>query len=148
MSAHKIDLSWRRETPDFKYETYDRTHNITFEGGVKIKTSSAPIYQGNAELPNPEELLIAAVSSCFMLTFLAIAAKAGFVIDQFHDHAIGTLDKNSTGKIAITQIELNPKIDFGGEKKPDDATLQQMLKKSHAYCFITNSVTAEVKIKL
>ncbi len=146
MSEHRIDLSWQRNTSDFTYETYDRTHTVTFEGGSKIQTSSAATYLGNAALPNPEELLIAAVSSCFMLTFLAIAAKSKFIIDQYQDQATGILDKNPEGKLAITHIELNPKINFGGNKKPDDKTLQQMLQKSHAHCFITNSVKAEVKI--
>lgn len=146
MTKHNIDLAWQRKTPDFKYETYDRTHSITFEGGAKIQASSAPAYLGNADLANPEELLVAAVSSCFMLTFLAIAAKGGFIVDQYQDHATGLLDKNPEGKLAITQIELKPKIDFSGDKKPDAGTLQQMLQKSHAYCFITNSIKAEVKV--
>ncbi len=147
MTQHNIDLSWQRKTPDFKYETYDRTYTITFEGGEKIQASSAPAYLGNAGLTNPEELLVAAVSGCFMLTFLAIAAKGGFIVDQYQDHATGVLDKNADGKLAIIEIELKPKINFSGDKKPDAATLQQMLKKSHEYCFITNSVKAEVKIK-
>ena len=75
MSEHRISLAWKRQTPDFAYDTYDRTHTVMFEGGQTIQASAAAAYLGKADYANPEELLAASLSSCHMLTFLAIAAK-------------------------------------------------------------------------
>src|SRR5579871_626379 len=117
MSEHKVYLSWERKTPDFKYETYDRTHTIKFEGGTTVQGSATPAYLGNAKLANPEEMLIAAVTSCMFLTFLAIAAKMGFIVESYDDEPVGILDKNDKGKFYISEITLRPKIVFGDNKK-------------------------------
>jgi organic hydroperoxide reductase OsmC/OhrA len=62
MAEHKVAIEWHRDTPDFVYETYDRTYIITYSGGNKIQASNPLEYFGNAEFPNPEELLISALS--------------------------------------------------------------------------------------
>ena len=68
MSEHKIGLEWKRESERFTYDTYNRDHAVIFEGGARIPLSAAPAYRGNAALVNPEEALVAALSSCHMLT--------------------------------------------------------------------------------
>ncbi|TKS63481.1 MAG: osmotically inducible protein OsmC [Nitrospira sp.] len=104
MSEHKISLEWKRGTEDFSYESYTRDHVLVFEGGVRVPASAAPAYRGNPAHVNPEEGLVAALSSCHMLTFLAVAAKKQFVVDQYSDHAVGLLEKNQKGKLAITRV--------------------------------------------
>src|SRR5713101_6154229 len=83
MSEHKITLEWKRETDSFSYESYNRDHVVIFEGGVRVPASAAPAYRGNASHVNPEEALVAALSSCHMLTFLAAAAKKQFVVERY-----------------------------------------------------------------
>ena len=79
MSEHKITLEWKRESEQFTYESYNRDHVVIFEGGARVSASAAPTYRGNPALVNPEEGFVAALSSCHMLTFLAVAAKKRFV---------------------------------------------------------------------
>ena len=84
MSEHKVTLEWKRGTEDFSYESYNRDHVLVFEGGVRVPGSADPAYRGNPAHVNPEEGLAAALSSCHMLTFLALAAKKRFVVDQYN----------------------------------------------------------------
>jgi organic hydroperoxide reductase OsmC/OhrA len=85
MSEHKVALEWKRETESFAYESYNRDHVVAFEGGVRVPASAAPDFRGNPAQVNPEEALVAALSSCHMLTILAIAAKKRFVVDRYSD---------------------------------------------------------------
>lgn len=147
MSIFKTTLNWKRNTPQFDFETYDRTHTLRFEGGTEIKASSAPDFKGNAALVNPEEQLIAAVSSCHMLTFLAIAAKSRLTVDSYSDSASGELAKNEKGRLAITAITLRPKVVFSGSNIPDAEKLKQLHHKAHENCFIANSVLANVTVE-
>ena len=144
MSQHKAAISWKRETPDFKYETFDRTHTITYAGGGSIKSSSAAEYSGNSQYPNPEELLASALATCHMLTFLAIASKSKIVVNSYEDNAVATLDKNAEGVICVTHITLNPKIVF--ETDIPAEKLKSLHEKAHKNCFIANSIKCEVMI--
>ena len=147
MTVFYTELAWTRSSPDFDYKTYNRNHTIYYaNGAVDIEASAAPEYQGDASLPNPEELFISALSSCFLLTFLAISAKYGFIVDSYKDHATGTLSKTNEGKWAVTEVTLKPEITFHDNKAPDAATLQKMLSSAHDHCFITQSVKTNVKI--
>ena len=147
MSEFKIDLNWKRNTPDFAYKTYDRTHTVTLGTDTPLAMSAAPEYVGNANLANPEQLLIAALSSCHMLSFLAIAAMQGFVVDSYQDSATGVIGKNNQGKTSVTRITLSPTVSFGGDKQPDADTLNKLHHKAHDICFIANSVNTEVIIE-
>jgi organic hydroperoxide reductase OsmC/OhrA len=81
-----------------------------------------------------------------MLTFLALASNKGFIVDSYEDAALGRLEKNANGKLAITHVELRPKITYGGDKQPTEADLEWLHDKAHRECFIANSVTTEVVI--
>jgi organic hydroperoxide reductase OsmC/OhrA len=146
MSEHKVSVSWQRGGADFRYESYPREHDVRFEGGVTLRASAAPEYRGQLACPNPEEGLVFAASSCHMLTFLAIAAKRGLVVDSYEDHAVGVLAKNESGKLAVTRITLRPKITWGGAA-PSAETLQRMHEASHRECFIANSVKSQIDIE-
>jgi len=147
MSEHHAQIRWRRQTESFAYDDYDRTHDWEFGGGLRIQASSAPEYRGRAELPNPEEALVTALSSCHMLTFLAIASRKRFVVDSYEDDAVGTMAKNEDGKIAITHAVLRPRVVFGGERRPDAEELSRMHESAHRNCFIANSVRTEVAVE-
>ncbi|HZR47554.1 MAG TPA: OsmC family protein [Candidatus Manganitrophaceae bacterium] len=148
MTEHQVAIDWERETDRFTYDAYNRDHLWTFAGGVKVSASAAPDYMGNASYVNPEEALVAALSSCHMLTFLAVAARKQFVIDVYHDDATGILEKNADGKLAITRVTLRPKIAFSGEKRPTSEELKVLHDQAHRGCFIANSVKTEVKVEI
>ena len=147
MSEHKVILEWKRETDRFSYETYNRDHVWIFEGGVRVPASAAPAYRGNPAHVNPEEALVAALSSCHMLTFLAVAAKKQYVVDRYDDSAVGFLEKNANGKLAITRVVLRPRVTFGGPNTPTQEQIQSLHERAHSECFIANSVTTVVTVE-
>lgn len=146
MSEHKASVNWKRETADFTYESYDRAHLWTFGGGSTLKASSAVEYKGSPDLVNPEEALVAALSSCHMLTFLAICARKKLVVDAYDDDAVGHLEKNSEGRLSVTRVTLKPRVVWSGTA-PDAATQQALHHQAHLGCFIANSVKTEVSVE-
>ena len=147
MSEHKVELEWKRESERFTYDTYNRDHVLTFEGGARVPASAAPAYRGNPALVNPEEGLVAALSSCHMLTFLAVAAKKRFIVDRYSDHAVGFLEKNQNGRLALTRVVLRPQIEFSGPTLPNPTEVAELHELAHSGCFIANSVTTVVTIE-
>ena len=140
-----VEINWKRSN-DFTYDTFSRDHTVKLSGDQIVNNSAAPAFMGNAGATNPEELLASALSSCHMLTFLVIAAKSGYIVDSYFDQAIATLDKNSEGHLAITNIDLRPIIKFSGEKIPDVAQLKSIHEKAHHNCFIANSINSKVNV--
>ncbi len=103
-----------------------------------------PLPYAVEEAVDPEEAFVASLSSCHMLFFLSIAAKRKFVVDEYVDHAVGVMTKNSAGKMAMTTVILRPQIDFSGEQQPTRVQLESMHSQSHEQCFIANSVKTNV----
>ena len=89
MSEHKVTLKWERGGAEFSYQKYPRDHTWSFDGGHTMTATAAPAYLGNPAHVDPEEAFVASLSSCHMLTFLAIACKQRFVIDSYEDEAVG-----------------------------------------------------------
>jgi organic hydroperoxide reductase OsmC/OhrA len=147
MSLHNVTIHWRRETPDFQYETYNRDHDWIFDAGVSVRASAAPAYSGSAACVDPEEAFVASLSSCHMLTFLAIASKKRYSVDDYRDEAVGVLEKNTEGRLAITTVTLQPHVKFGGEKTPSAAEIAHMHETAHHACFIASSVKTDVIVK-
>ncbi len=146
MSAFTVKNHWQQSSPEFTYETYSRDHEITAGSGQVFHASATAMFKGDATRTNPEELLIAAVSSCHMLTFLAIAAKKRFNVVSYDDDVSGVLGKNAEGRSAVTEITLRPKVVFAGTA-PDTEALHALHASSHRACTIGNSVNAHVKIE-
>jgi len=112
-----------------------------------MTASAAPAYLGNPANVDPEEAFVASLSSCHMLTFLAIACKQKFVLDEYIDEAVGHMEKNSEGRLAIMRVELRPKIKWSGDKTPTAEELDKMHHAAHDNCFIANSVKTEVTVE-
>ena len=144
MSAHKATIKWTRNGTDFGYRTFSRDHVWTFENGIEVQASATPAYLGNPQCVDPESAFVAALSSCHMLTFLALASNKGFVVDSYEDYSVGTLEKNINGKLAVTQVELRPRIVYSGDNRPARADIDWLHDKAHRECFIANSVTTKV----
>lgn len=147
MSEHEARIEWKRGAAEFTPDAYDRTHRWRFGGGLEVEASSAPEYRGRPELPNPEEALVAALSSCHMLTFLAVAARRRLVVESYEDAAVGHLEKNAQGRLAITRVLLRPRVRFGGDKPPTAEEFARLHHVAHEQCFIANSVTTEVTLE-
>lgn len=148
MSEHAVHVDWQRTTDDFAYETYTRNHCWTFvEKGITVPASAAPAFLGEGGHVDPEEALVASLSSCHMLTFLVVAAKKRFVVDRYTDDAVGVLAKNDEGRWAVTRVALRPQIVFGGDVQPTSEQIEDMHRLAHEQCFIANSVRTEVVVE-
>jgi organic hydroperoxide reductase OsmC/OhrA len=147
MSEHAATISWTRTSADFTYESYNRAHEWRFDSGVVVPASAAPGYLGDAERVDPEEGLVAALSSCHMLTFLAVAARKRYLVDAYEDAAVGVLTKNEQGKLWLSRVTLRPRIVFSGVKQPSDDELRALHRTAHENCFIALSVKTEVVIE-
>jgi organic hydroperoxide reductase OsmC/OhrA len=146
MSEYKAKITWATTGESFTYETYSRAHAITFGSGTEITASSAPEYKGHADQVNPEEQLIGAISSCHMLTFLAIAAKKSLEVIRYKDEASCYLEKDETGGLSVTRAVLRPEIAFA-DKAPDAETLTRMHESAHRNCFIARSLKTKVTVE-
>ncbi len=152
MATHTAKIEWTREADakDFAKGQYSRGHLVIFDGGVSIPGSSSPSVVrpplSVEAAADPEELLIAALSSCHMLTFLDIARRAGFVIDSYIDNAEGGLVKHESGRYSLGSVTLHPQIVFAGTE-PSAEQLADLHHESHELCFIANSVNFPVIIE-
>ena len=148
MSKISIDLIWKLEGGDMSPGKYSNKHEITFTPNTKIVADSAPDWRGNELNTNPEQTLAASLSSCHMMTFLALAAKMNWPVKTYKDTAIATLGKNIKGLMSVTKIELNPKVVFSNGFSVDVSKMREVQDRAHRYCFISNSLSNEVKVKI
>ncbi len=137
--AHRypLHLSWTGNTLD---ATYSRSGTVTNPGKHPLSVSSAPEYAGDPARWNPEDLLGSALSTCHMLTFLALCAKAKVEVVDYKDQAEAVLD--TVDKVTrITQVHLRPVIRVA--RGTSMAKVLDLFEKAHKYCFVANSVTCE-----
>jgi organic hydroperoxide reductase OsmC/OhrA len=146
MSVHRATVRWHRTTDSSSYDAYGRAHTWHFPGGSVVEASAAPAFRGDADLVDPEEAFVASLASCHLLTFLALAARAGLTVDGYDDEAEGVLAKNADGRFAVTRVVLRPSVTFGGAP-PDPAEIARLHERAHADCFIANSVRTEVAVE-
>src|SRR5882724_11287691 len=148
MSEHKAIIRWKRAGPDFVKGKYSREHTWTFDGGAMVPASPSPSVVptpwSNPANVDPEEAYVASISSCHMLTFLWLASKQGFVVDSYDDQAVGAMGKNDHGADWIESVTLNPKIVYGGDKKPTPADIEKLHHHAHEQCFIANSIKTQI----
>lgn len=152
MTTYTATVGWSGDDPEaYAKGRYHRGHEWAFDGGTVVPASAAPenVPHGtaNAAGVDPEEALIAAISSCHMLFFLDYARRAGFVISSYVDEAQGVLEKRADGKIAVTKVTLHPRIEWAGDKHPTAEGIAQLHHRSHEDCFIANSVNCEVTVE-
>ena len=148
MAKISIDLLWKLGDGKMTPGNYSNQHQITFTPNIKITGDSAPDWKGNELNSNPEQTLAASLSSCHMMTFLALAAKMNWPVISYKDHAVATLGKNSKGKISVTSIELSPKVVFSGNFIIDNNKMREVQDRAHRYCFIANSLSDEVQVRI
>ncbi len=112
---------------------------------TKIEVATPPEFpKGMPGIWSPEHLLVAAVNSCLMTTFLAIAENFKFEFIHFESNAIGTLEKVD-GKLMICEVVLSPVLTIAPDADKEKAI--RILEKSEAACLISNSVKAKIVFK-
>jgi len=143
-------VEWSRNGADFVDLDYSRAHQWRFDGGVAVPGSSSPHVVppplSDPHAVDPEEAFVAALSSCHMLWFLAIAAKRGFVVEHYVDQAAGVMARLEARKLAMTEVTLRPHVSFSG-KAPSAEEHESMHHQAHEACYIANSVKTDVRVK-
>jgi organic hydroperoxide reductase OsmC/OhrA len=153
MSKHVATIAWQSSASpaELLAGKYSREHTWTFDGGTTVPASSSPSVVpapwSIAANVDPEEAYVASIASCHMLTFLYVAAKQGFVVDDYADDAVGEMSKNERGKFWVSKVTLSPQIKFSGEKRPSSEQLNGLHHLAHEECYIANSVKSEVVVQ-
>lgn len=151
MSEYFATVEWHRNGAVFTDRKFSRGHQWSFDGGVDVPASSSPhavrVPYSVEHAVDPEEALVAALSSCHMLTFLYLAARKNLIVDSYRDEAIGYMEKNSDGRLAITRVTLRPEIKFAGDTTPTADELAELNHAAHEECYIANSVKADVRVE-
>ena len=149
MASHSATVSWESDGA-FVSGRYSRGHEISFDGGARVRGSSSPsvvpVPMSDPAGVDPEEALVASASACHMLWFLALAQKAGLEIVSYRDEAEGVLGKDERGRMALTRIVLRPAIVFAGGE-PDAEAIAALHHDAHERCFIANSLRSEIVVE-
>ena len=152
MHQYTAQIHWQRQGATFTDKRYSRGHEWHFDGGITVPGSASPLVVrapfSVAEAVDPEEAFVAAISSCHMLWLLDIAARAGWVVDDYLDDAVGVMTADAQGKQWISLVTLRPCITFAGASQPDAAEVARLHHQAHDECYIANSVRSEVRIDL
>lgn len=144
---YQAHLSWSGSTAD-GYDRYTRTHAASAPPathGVPLELSADPAFSGDPSKLNPEQLLVLAASSCQLLSFLAVAARARVDVVGYEDDAEGEMPEHDR-PLRIVRITLRPTITVAGDA-PDDARLAQLVDTAHRHCFVANSLTSEIVLE-
>jgi Predicted redox protein, regulator of disulfide bond formation len=152
MSEYRAKISWKSDAPEmFTKNRYSRGHVWEFDEGVTVPASSSPhvvrLPFSNSAAVDPEEALVAAASSCHMLTLLWLAGNDGFRIDSYTDTAVGEMTADENGSQWISKITLDPQIEWAGDKLPSSQEIAELHHNAHKQCYIANSIKADVIIK-
>ena len=141
---YNLTLKWtgNKGTGTSDYRAYERSHTICVDGKTEISVSSDPAFRGDKTKYNPEEFLVAAISSCHMLSYLHLCAVAGVVVTDYVDHATGIMVETPNGSGHFTEVTLNPIVTVTEISMIEKAN--ELHKKANELCFIANSVNFPV----
>jgi organic hydroperoxide reductase OsmC/OhrA len=149
VADHVATVEWRSDG-GFRDGRYSRAHRWMFDGGADVPASASPHVvappMSDPAGVDPEEALVASVSSCHMLWFLHLARDSGFDVAAYRDEARGIMGKDDRGRMAVTRIALRPEIEFAGEV-PDAEALARLHHEAHEKCFIANSLRTEILVE-
>jgi organic hydroperoxide reductase OsmC/OhrA len=152
MSRCEATVVWRRWAGEgFTDNRYSRAHEWIFDGGTRVRASASP---DNVRPPysdpsavDPEEALVAALSSCHMFFFLWLSAQQGFAVLSYEDTAVGIMSEGGDGREWMTKVTLRPRLVFDGDKRPSAAEVEALHHQSHQKCYIANSVKTQVLVE-
>jgi organic hydroperoxide reductase OsmC/OhrA len=142
---YKIQVAWtgNQGQGTKTYAGYKRDHAITAAGKPTLLASSDPAFRGDPGRYNPEELLVASLSSCHMLSYLHLCAVNKIVVIDYQDQASGIMNEDANGSGVFVEVILHPQVTV--EADSDEAKALSLHEEAHRYCFIANSVKFPVK---
>ncbi|WP_144282377.1 OsmC family protein [Chryseobacterium echinoideorum] len=142
---YKSKIIWTGNTGEStkNYRSYQRNYTISIDGKADILGSSDPAFLGNPELHNPEDLLLASVSSCHLLGYLHLCSVNKILVLEYEDFAEGTMIEKENGSGKFSEITLKPRIVVSEKEMIEKAV--ELHQKANEYCFIANSLNFEVK---
>lgn len=138
--SYQATISWRGETRDYK--SYSREYSVAVPGKPTYKASADAAFGGDPKLHNPEDLLLISLSTCHMLSYLAVCARAGIVVISYEDRAEATMAIKDK-RMRFTDVVLHPRVTLapGADRTKAEAAHAQ----AHDECFIANSVNFPVR---
>jgi organic hydroperoxide reductase OsmC/OhrA len=136
---YKTTITWTGNSGSgtSDYRAYERSHVISVEGKIPIEASSDPAFRGDNSKYNPEELLVASLSSCHMLSYLHLCTVAGVVVTAYIDNATGTMEQTPDGGGHFTEVILNPVVVVSDQSMVNKAN--ELHHQANKLCFIANS---------
>jgi organic hydroperoxide reductase OsmC/OhrA len=147
MPEHRyhVDVTWtgNRGRGTESVRAYDRDHEIRIDGKPVVAASSDPAFRGDPSRHNPEELLVASLSSCHMLWYLNLCAVAGVVVTGYEDRAHGVMVEEADGGGRFREVVLEPRVTVASAGMREAAEAQH--ERAHALCFIARSVNFPVR---
>ncbi|HTV11448.1 MAG TPA: OsmC family protein [Acidimicrobiales bacterium] len=139
---YRCELSWAGSTGK-GYRAYDRTHQVRMPPAkAELDMASDPSFLGDPALPNPEQLLTAAATSCHMLSFLALAAREGLDVVAYRDEALGRMPVSSQ---SMETILLKPRVTIAGAV--EEGQFRRLMHEAHETCFIARSLRSEITVE-
>lgn len=142
---YEVTVTWNDAsgTGTTGYRDYDRTHEVSGEGKQPILGSSDPSFRGDPALWNPEELLVASLSQCHMLWYLALCAQQKVIVTGYVDRPSGTMAETPDGSGRFEEVVLRPEVTLAPGQ--DAGLAAKLHEKAHEMCFIANSVNFAVR---
>jgi organic hydroperoxide reductase OsmC/OhrA len=144
---YTLTLKWtgNKGTGTSNYKAYERSHTILIEHKPELLASSDAAFRGDKTKYNPEDLLLASLSSCHMLWYLHLCAKAGVIVMDYTDNATGTMVETANGSGHFTEVTLHPVVTVTHSSMTGKAN--ELHKNANELCFIANSVNFKVEHK-
>jgi organic hydroperoxide reductase OsmC/OhrA len=144
---YKVRTVWtgNRGTGTSGYRDYDRAHVVKIDGKPDLLGSSDAKFRGDGTRHNPEDLLVAALSTCHMLWYLHLAAEAGLIVTEYEDEAEGHMQLRPDGGGAFVRATLRPRLTIAGNF--DAGRAARLHHEAHEKCFVANSVNFPVEVE-
>ena len=144
---YKTSVIWTGNTGEGTktYRGYSRAHVISIAGKPAIQGSSDPHFRGDKSRYNPEEMLVASLSACHMLSYLHACANAGIVVIGYEDKAVGTVVETEDGGGHFIEVILRPQVLISPDSDREKAN--KLHHKAHELCFIASSVNFPVRVE-
>jgi organic hydroperoxide reductase OsmC/OhrA len=149
---YEATIRWTRKASErFLDGRYSRAHEWLFDGGARVTASASPhvVRVPFADLSgvDPEEAFVASIASCHMLFFLSLAARRGFIIDNYDDSVVGVLGKTDDCREWMTKVTLRPRVELSGDKRPTAEDVDTLHHEVHAACYIANSIKTDIVVQ-
>lgn len=141
---YEVTVRWTGNTGSgtANYQSYGRDHDVMVQGKPTLQGSADPAFRGRDDRWSPEDLLVAALAECHMLTYLALCATHGVTVTSYEDMATGRMESMLGGSGRFVEVVLNPKVAVTAESSMDQAV--ELHLEANKSCFIANSVNFPV----